>query len=213
MEQRRQKHHAIGNRELNNATFAISGSPQAESVEIIAEIIPGNSGKAGIRVGTKDAIEIVFDGRAVHVAGAPVPFQLIREPVAIPAPPGAPANTPARTIAADTSLRWHILVDRDRLSILANNLFRVSKAIKVDHPAAVTLLAESGDATFKQCDVWELRPVSNPASRNLHHFAPPAWKWGTPQLVAACLDDKSPAAEEMLKRFPPDGVMAYDIEQ
>jgi hypothetical protein len=98
------------------------------------------------------------------------------------------------------------------LSLLANNVFRVSKAIKVDHPVVVTLLAEGGNATFKQFDVWALRTITNPASRSLHHLAPPAWKWGVPQYVAACLDDKSGEAEEMLKRFPVDGVMSYDLE-
>jgi hypothetical protein len=212
MERRRQKQHALANKVLDNASFAIEGSPQTESVEIIAEIIPGSTRKVGFRVGTKDAIEITFDGKAVNVAGAPVPFSLIPEDMTIPPAPDAPANTPARKIPADTSVRWHILIDRDRLSILANNLFCVSKAIKVDHPAAVTLLTDGGNATFTQCDVWELRTITNPASRGLHHFAPPAWKWGGLQLVAACLDDKSKEAEEMLKRFSADGVKDYDME-
>ena len=212
MEKRRQKQHTESNRLLENASFAIEGSPQTESVEIIAEIIPGSSNKVGFRVGTKNSIEITFDGKAVNVAGAPVPFSLIPQDIPIAPAPGVPANTPARKIPADTSIRWHILIDRDRLSILANNLFRMSKAIKVDQPAAVTLLTEGGNATFKQCDVWELRTISNTASRNLHHFAPPAWTWGGPQLTAACLDDKSKEGEDMLKRFPPDGVISYDIE-
>ena len=211
MEKRRQKQHAVSNKILNNSSFAIGGTPQTESAEIIAEIIPGSAKKIGLRIGIKDSIEITFDGKAVTVAGAPVPFSLIPGDIPIPPVSGAPPNTPARKIPADTSVRWHILIDRDRLSILANNLFRMTKAIKVDCPASVALLTEGGDATFKQCDVWELRTITNPASRSLHHFAPPAWTWGGTQLIAACLDDKSAVAEEMLKRFSADGVKDYDI--
>ena len=212
MEKRRQQQHAVANKALDNASFAIEGSPEAESAEIIAEIAPGSATKVGFRVGVNDSIEITFDGSAVSVAGAPIPFSLIPEDIPIPPAADAPANTRARKIPADTSLRWHLLIDRERLSLLANNVFRVSKAIKVDHPVVVTLLAEGGNATFKQFDVWALRTITNPASRSLHHLAPPAWKWGVPQYVAACLDDKSGEAEEMLKRFPVDGVMSYDLE-
>ncbi len=212
MEKRREKQHTVSNKPVDDGSFAIEGNPQAESAEIIAEINPGSAGKAGLRIGTKDSIEITFDGKAVTVAGAPVPFSLIPQDMEVPAAPDAPAATPPRKIPADTSIRWHILVDRDRLSLLANDRFRISKAIKVDHPANVTLLTEGGGATFKQVDVWELRTITNPASRNLHHFAPPSWKWGVPMFVAACLDDKSKEATEMLGRFPPTGIMTYDIE-
>ena len=103
-------------------------------------------------------------------------------------------------------------MDRDRLSLLANDRFRLTKAIKVDQPAQVTLLTEGGAATFNRVEVWELRPVRNKASRALHHFPPPAWTWGSPQLVAACQDDGSKVGEEMRQRFSADGVKDYDLE-
>lgn len=212
MEKRRQEHHAVTNRIMDDAKFAITGSPKTESVEIITEITPGSARRVGFRAGTKDTIDITFDGKAVIVAGAPIPFPLIPQDIPIPNAPDAPTNAPARKIAADKTIRWHILIDRDRLTIFANDIFRLTKAVRVDQPAAVTLLAEGGKATFNAFDVWELRTISNPASRNLHHFAPPSWNWGTTQLVAACLDDKSKDAEMMLKRYSADGITDYDIE-
>lgn len=211
MERRRQKQHAVVDKKLKNSTFAIAGSPLAESVEIVADIIPGDSGRVGLRIGKKGAIEITFDGKAVSIAGAPVPFSLIPEDIIIPAAPGAPTNAPIRKIAADRSVRWHILIDRDRVTVAGNSLFRLSKAVKVDQPASVTLLADGGEATFKKLDVWELRTISNPASRGLHHFPPPAWSWGVSQHTAACLDDKSKEAVDILKRYSADGVMDYDM--
>ena len=216
MEKRRQQQHTVAAKTLNNSTFAIHGSPQADSVEIIAEFVPGSATKTGLRIGAKDPIEITFDGKAVNIAGAPVPFSLIPDgyydsPRARRATDAPSANAPPRKIAADKSVRWHILIDHDRISVVANELFRLTKAVKVDQPAAVTLLAEGGEATFNKLDVWELRTISNPASRGLHHFPPPAWKWGGSMLLAACLDDKSKEAEEMLKRYSADGVTDYDI--
>ena len=209
MEKRRQKQHSLVDKPLRDARFAVSGAPQTDSAEILVEIVPGSAKKAGFRVGVKDCVEITFDGQTVNVAGAPVPFSLIPADVPLPPLPWAP-NSPARKIPADKSLRWHLLVDKDRLSILANDVFRMTKAIKVDQPAAVTLLAEGGEATFKTFDLWELRPIARRASRGLHHFGPPAWMWGASQHVAACLDDKSKVAEEILKRYNEDGVLDYD---
>jgi len=212
MERRRRDHRAVADRVLNNATLALPGSPPAESVEIEAEIVPGAAGRVGFRAGAQAAVEITFDGTSVNVAGAPVPFALLPEELVLPPAAGAPAGAPGRKIPADRSLRWHLLLDRDRLTILGNNLFRLTKAVKVGQPAAITLLAAGSPAAFKHFDVWELRPIRNPASRGLHHFAPPAWKWGTFQHVAACLDDGSPTAADILRRYSADGVMDYDME-
>jgi hypothetical protein len=136
-------------------------------------------------------VEITFDGQAVNIAGAPFPFRLA---------------------AKEKAVKWHILMDRDRLTILANDLFRVTKAVKVDQPANVTLMAEGGDALFKKVDLWELRPVRNGRSRGLHHFAPPSWTWGTGQLTGACLEESRKEVQDILKRYSSDGVTDYDAE-
>ncbi|MCE5325697.1 MAG: metallophosphoesterase [Planctomycetaceae bacterium] len=200
MEKRRLKQHTLTDKTLS-ASLAVSAAVATESVEIIAEIDPGASKKVGLRIGKKDAIEITFDGAAVNVAGAPVPFSF-----------AAASKLPTPKIPVGTTIKWHILIDKDRLSILGNDLYRMTKAVKVDQPGAVSALAEGGAATFKKVDVWELKTISNPASRGLHHFAPPAWTWGTSQHTQAALDDKSPTAAEILKRYNEEGVVNYDAE-
>lgn len=212
MLKRRLKQHQCVDKPLDNATWSLHGDPESESVEIIAEILPGSSKKVGFRTGNKQIVEITFDGTSVHIAGTPVPFTLIPQDLTIPPVVGAPEGTALRKIPADLTIRWHLLIDRDRLSIYANDLFCMTKAIKVDQPAEVTLLAEGGKATIKNFELWELKAIINPASRGLHHFAPPAWKWGWPQYVQACLEDGSPTAKDMLKRVAADGVTHFDID-
>lgn len=195
MEKRRQKQHSVADRSVGSGRVEIAGGAEVESVEIVADLVPGSAAKFGFRSGEKSAIEIAFDGQAVWVAGAPVPFSLAALPSAAP----------------EKLVHWHILIDRDRLTICGNDLFRLTKAVQVDRPAKVTLFAEGGEAVFRKFDLWELQPIRNPASRGLHHFAPPAWSWGTSQHVAACLDDQSATAAEILKRYSEDGVIDYDI--
>ncbi|MCE5279483.1 MAG: metallophosphoesterase [Planctomycetaceae bacterium] len=172
-----------------------------DSCEIVVQIDPLSARKVGLRVGEKDAIEITFDGAAVSVAGAPVPFKL-----------ASGDKLPPMKIAPSKTLEWHILIDKDRLSILGNNLYRMTKPVKVDQPGKVSVLAEGGKAAFKKVEVWELKTIANPASRGLHHFAPPAWTWGVSQHTQAALDDKSPTAAEILKRYNEEGVVNYDAE-
>lgn len=212
MLKRRLKQHQVVDKPLDRATWPVHGNPGSESVEIIAEIAPGSTEKVGFRTGDKQTAEVVFDGRSVNIAGTPVPFSLIPQDLTIPPAEGAPEGTAARKIVADQTIRWHLLIDRDRLTIYANDLFCMTKAIKVDQPSEVTLVAEGGKATVKNFEMWELKTISHPASRGLHHFAPPAWKWGWPQYVQACIRDGSPTAEEMLKRVAADGVTHYDLD-
>lgn len=211
MEKRRQARHDASGKKLDDSTFRISGSSAAESVEIVLEIDPGSARQVGFRVGDAQVVEVSFDGSTVTVAGAPLPFSLVPQDTPTPPSLGAPPGSVGPTIPADRTLRWHLLVDRDRLSILGNNLFRMSKAIVVDKPAEVTIFATGGVAEFKTCDVWELRTISNRASRGLHHFAPKAWTWGIGEHVAACLDDGSPTAISILARYNEDGVVNRDV--
>jgi len=211
MEKRRQTRHEASGKRLADSTFRIAGSPGTESAEIILEIVPGSARKVGFRVGDAETVEVAFDGSTVHVAGAPMPFSLVPQDTPVPPPLGAAPGTAGPTIPADRTIRWHLLVDRDRLSILGNNLFRMSKAITIDKPAVVTLFAEGGDAEFKTCDVWELRTITNRASRGLHHFAPKAWTWGIGEHVAACLDDGSDTAKSILGRYNEEGVVNRDV--
>lgn len=211
MEKRRQTRHEASGRRLADSSFRITGSAAAESAEIVVEIDPGTARTVGIRVGDAESVEVSFDGSAVTIAGAPMPFSLVPQDTPTPPPLGADPGTAGPTIPADRTIRWHLLVDRDRLSILGNNLFRMSKAIKVDKPADVTIFATGGEAEFKACDVWELRPIANRASRGLHHFAPRSWTWGIGEHVAACLDDGSPTAVSILGRYNEDGVVNRDV--
>jgi hypothetical protein len=57
----------------------------------------------------------------------------------------------------DKSLAWHVAIENNQLVIYANSLFKLTKAVKVDNPSKVALLAEGGSATFKQVDVWTLK--------------------------------------------------------
>lgn len=212
MEKRRQARHEASGRRLADGSFRITGSAATESAEIIIEIDPGTARTVGFRVGGARTTEVSFDGSAVTIAGAPLPFSLVPQDTPTPPPLGAEPGTAGPTIPADRTLRWHLLVDRDRLSILGNNLFRMSKPITVDNPADVTIFASGGEAEFRTCDVWELRPIANRASRGLHHFAPKAWTWGIGEHVAACLDDGSPTAISILGRYNEDGVVNRDVD-
>lgn len=211
MEKRRLVRHEASGKRLADASFRIAGSAATESAEIIVEIDPGTARRVGFRVGDAQSVEIAFDGTAVHVAGAPLPFSLVPQDTPTPPALGAAPGTAGPTIPADRTLRWHLLVDRDRLSILGNDLFRMSKPITVDKPADVTIFAAGGEAEFKTCDVWELRPIANRASRGLHHFAPRSWTWGIGEHVAACLDDGSPTAISILGRYNEEGVVNRDV--
>ena len=211
MEKRRQVRHAVSGRRIADGGFELAGSSGVESAEILVEIDPGSARRVGIRVGDGKKCEIAYDGAAVGVAGAPMPFSLVPADTPLPPPLGAAPGTAGPTLPADRTLRWHLLVDRDRLTILGNDLFRLSKPIEVDAPARVTLFAEGGEAEFKAVEVWELRTITNRASRGLHHFAPRSWTWGIGEHVAACLDDGSPTAAAILGRYNEDGVVDREL--
>ncbi len=113
-------------------------------VEIAAEIVPGSARRCGLRIGDKSPIEVVFAENVVWVAGTPVPF-VPRE--------------------QDKSLAWHVSIENGQLTIYANSLFKLTKAVTVDNPSKVALLAEGGSATFEHVDVWSLTGSAPRAKR------------------------------------------------
>lgn len=191
MEKRRQKHHSLGEATLGARPRCIEGDPGAESAELVIEIEPGSSRRVALRFGQRQSAEIAFDGKTVDVAGAPFP---------VPLPPD------------HKTLRWHILMDRDRLTIFGNDVFRTTKAVTVDAPARLAVTAEGDGARLVKADLWELRPVRAINSRALHHFPPPGWYWGRGYLVGACLEQDDPHSREMLGRYSADGIMDYDVK-
>ena len=88
-------------------------------VDIAAEIVPGSAKRCGLRIGDKTPIEVLFAENIVWVAGTPVPF------------------TPREQ---DKSLAWRLAIENNQLTISANSLFTLSKAVSVDNPSQVACL-------------------------------------------------------------------------
>lgn len=109
-----------------------------EPVEVKLAFKPGTAKRCGLRFGGRDPVEVAFTGDTLVVAGAEVPF--------VPRP-------------IDGGVRWHVIVEGDKLVIFANNLLRLIKKVRVDEPGRVKVFAEDGGVTFDSLDTWTLAPA------------------------------------------------------
>lgn len=132
---RRGRRQSVAEAALGPATKRIQVG-QAAAVEIAAEIQPGTAGKVGLRIECRKPFEIAYDGKSLNVAGVEIPFSLR---------------------ADEKALKWHIVLEKDRLTIYANSLFQLDKAVGAGEISGVVLFAEGGTATVRKLDVWELR--------------------------------------------------------
>jgi len=132
------RHAGISDRKISSSSQALEAGQGP--AHITAEIEPG-TGKAGLKIGEKDSIEITYADRTLNAAGVPIPFALRSH---------------------EKALSWEILVENSTLTIYANNMIRLVKPVKVDNPAKVTAFADGGSATFKKVNVWSLGDPSRP---------------------------------------------------
>ncbi|MBU6398986.1 MAG: glycoside hydrolase family 32 protein [Verrucomicrobia bacterium] len=147
---------------LHRANVPLSSSPHAlgvlkqNTVEILAEVDPGDASLVGLRLKRSDnalgAINISYDGTQIEVAGVKAPFTLP---------------------AAERRLRLHVFLDKSLLEVFVND--RVCVARVVDPGPAnlsAAFFAEGGRATIRSLDLWQLRPIwPTAAPRAMRHLA------------------------------------------
>jgi beta-fructofuranosidase len=121
-------------------------SIQGDTLEIAAEIEPGNAKVVGLRVRRSPdgqrAVDIRFDGKTLDVAGARVPFMVAE---------------------GEKTLRLRVFLDRSVLEVYANGREAVTRVIYPDaRDLGIELLASGGTARARSVQVWPLRTIWQP---------------------------------------------------
>ena len=128
--------HKIENRPLDGQGETLAVSEDRALVQ--ARIDPGSAKKVGLRVGPKEKpLEIAYTGDHLSVAGTSVPFKFRQQ---------------------DKTLDLAVFVQKDMLTVWANDCFFFEKPVKLERAAQVSAFAASGKATIKTLTVQEVKP-------------------------------------------------------
>lgn len=106
-----------------------------KALELAVTLAPGSSRRTGVRIGKDKILEVAIQGDILHVAGVPIPF-MPREQL--------------------KDLDFHLVVEKDRFTLYANELIHFSKAFACDAGTAA-LFADGGEAVVKKLEAWELQ--------------------------------------------------------
>jgi beta-fructofuranosidase len=116
---------------------------KGDTLELIAEIEPGDARETGLRVRRspdgREAVSITFDGRQLDVAGRKAPLRLAD---------------------GEKTLRLHVFLDRSVLEVYANDRVCVTRVIKAgkDH-LGVEAFARAGTARVRSLETWPLGSI------------------------------------------------------
>lgn len=139
----RGKHQQFTDVAINNEFKLIKGV-QGNTLEIMAEFIPGNATAFGLKVRSsrdgKRAITLKYADGTLNVAGTKVPMELGKQ---------------------TKTLKLHMFLDRSVMEVFINGGKKT--VTRVEYPGeadlGIAVFAENGRATLKSLDVWQMKPI------------------------------------------------------
>ena len=138
----RGEHHAETDLDLVDESHVIRGI-EGNMLEVKAEFVPGTAREFGLKLRRSEDgtqyIPIRYDGERLEVSGERIPADLME---------------------GESTLRLHVLIDRDILEVFANDW--VVYTVAVSAPATdlgIELYSAGGSAKVKNLDIWKLASI------------------------------------------------------
>ena len=129
--------------ELNGKSHLVK-EVRGDTLEILAELEPGNSQSLGIHLRRSDdgtgAVTIRYDGNTLNVDGTSFPFQLAEN---------------------EERLKLHVFLDKSLMEVFINDGREcVTRVVyPEEHDLGIELFASAGSARLHSLEIWQLRGI------------------------------------------------------